>query len=274
MGKTNSKIEKNLNREIYKTLDIPKNSKNIESFKNGLKGRLKDQLNKSNLSNLSNLPVNTKRIFKLTNNMLDQIYTNVEKNNPNFYNTYFLYNVVGPENENFISEKLIGLDNMISTENIRAMQLNISRINESLINSNLDMSYRSRSEDRTLVLETIDIDRSKDESEYKFTDSRIGKSTNKSRSKSKVKYSKPPKVNIKMNIKDLIKEDIIENTIIKEKKEVRKNSKLNITNISKINTSVNHNDASFVDIIDILAQTDLSYKDALRKRKQKQKNKY
>jgi hypothetical protein len=104
----------------------------------------------------------------------------------------------------------------------------------------------------------------------------------KDRSLSKTKkrtYTKPPIVNIKINLKDFIKQDAIEKSFLsptsgnqaKKKNEDSKRD-LNITHISKDQNISNINDSSFVDIVDVFSDTKKEYIE-VRKRKNLSKSK-
>jgi hypothetical protein len=273
MGKSNSK-RKNLNAEISKSLGIEKNKDAIAMFKKQMKDKLGDYIIRSNdNSNLSNLPVNTKKIYKMCNRLMEDIYTDIENTGLTYYNSFFLFNFV--ENnidnddvrENFYKEKLSMIDNIILTENLETMQLNLSKFSD----SNLSMSIsRSRSQDK--VDTRVD---------FMVEDTSVNlnlnnkKNDKRTRSKTKIQYTKQPKVNIKVKLKDIVKEDVIENSVLEKTYNLKKKKDgFNLTNISRVNDTdtIMNEEPSFVDIIDILSQPDLSYKATIKQKKMEKAN--
>ena len=205
----------------------------------------------------------------MCNRLMEDLFTDPDLG-VNFYNSFFLFNIVEDNNseftQRFYSEKLNMIDNIIFTENLETMQLNLSKFSD----SNLSMSMsRSYSNDK------LNTDREYlDDNSVNLNLNNLTKTKSKSRSKTKVQYLGPPKVNIKVKLKDIIKEDVIENSILDKQYNLKKKN-LNITNISKVNdtSAIMNEEPSFVDIIDILAQTDLSYKAAIKQKKlEKMKN--
>ena len=107
-------------------------------------------------------------------------------------------------------------------------------------------------------------------------------STNKSytknfcidRPKSKTKknfYTKAPIVNIKIDIKDFIRQDALEKSFLTERnyhKVKTEKSPSKRVNISKDQTISNVSETSFVDIVDVLNQTKREYIEAKKKRTQ------
>jgi hypothetical protein len=239
-------------------------------------------MNRSNdNSNLSNLPVNTKRLYKICNKLMESIYTDIDTAGLKFYNSFFLFNII--ENiddeannllrQNFYREKLNMVDSILFTENLETMQLNLSKFSD----SNLSMSMsRSFSNDRVGKGNdyTINDDVSVNLNLHNITSS---PKKSKSRSKTKVIYANPPRINIKVKLKDIIKQDVIENSVLEKTYNLknRKKDNMNITNISKVHdtSAIMNEEPSFVDIIDILSQTDLSYKAAIKQKKIEKANK-
>jgi hypothetical protein len=278
MGKSNSK-RKNLNAEISKSLNIEKNKDAIALFKKQMAGKVGEMLTRSNdNSNLSNLPVNTKKIYKMCNRLMQDIYTDIDNTGLTYYNSFFLFNFVedlvdnDEIREQFYRDKLNFVDKIIFTENLDNLQLNLSKFSD----SNLSMSMsRSYSQDKLDTRGDYLID---DNSVNLNLNTSPGKGKSRSRSKTKVQYTKQPKVNIKVKLKDIIKEDVIENSILDKTynlKGKKPGGNLNLTNISRVNdtSAIMNEEPSFVDIIDILAQTDLSYKVAIKQKKMEKANK-
>lgn len=95
-----------------------------------------------------------------------------------------------------------------------------------------------------------------------------------------IKPKKQPIVNIKINLKDIVREDVIEQAFKTEPNNYRdktpKNIKnkdqevLNLSNLSKVNlTTANLNDTSFIEVIDIFQQQNKNYVEILKKNKSK-----
>lgn len=174
------------------------------------------------------------------------------------------------------------------------------KITEKLENSNFNLTSGNKSEIKTMninlnppnqkqtfenILSTSTTHKSEIlslEKSYKLEDntaSKLNKGKDRSISKTKKRiYTKPPVVNIKINLKDFIKQDAIEKSFLTPttgkntqfKKNISKD--LNITNFSKDQNISNVNDSSFVDIVDALSDTKKEYIE-MRKRKNLSKSK-
>jgi hypothetical protein len=99
---------------------------------------------------------------------------------------------------------------------------------------------------------------------------------NTERSKSKTKkrnYNKAPVVNIKIDIKDFIKQDALEKSFLTERnpvkiRQISGKSPTKTMNISKDHTISNICDSSFVDVVDVLSETKREYLEAKKKKTQ------
>lgn len=237
-----------------------------------------------------------------------------DKMNQNFYSCIFNYNITSKENPEFVKEKFNNINNLLFKQNKSIYEKNDfskSFDGKNSINSGMSKQMQSAKEDvdintvnhETYASNDLNITTNnkineeisfKDKSDglkssvnqinvFKTTQSNFNqenasppkkKSTSKTRKK--IYEKKAPVVNIKINLKDFIRQDVLEKSFMNEtpvnQSKIRKKSNtperkdhINLTKISKDNSISNVNDSSFGELVDAFSNTKSEYIEAKRK---------
>lgn len=242
---TNIPLNERLNNQIKAKIGVNKDPESVMKFKNLLKSKLGESKKKKDGSDVKAIESLDKlSIYDNVNKLMNKIYS--DSGNINIYDSFFVYDIIEREGDKSAAAEFYK-DNMLNsmenkpTDNppnislVKSDEIQIDNYTEENMNTSMDISMTN-----------------------KITNT-IAESKTNTRSPLRKKPTNPPVLNIKMSIKDLIRQEAIESSFVEtNKKDLpipnRTKEVLNTKKLSKMNVSLtNVNDKSFIDMVDTLS---------------------